>query len=349
MPDFSMLTALFYPSLIVLVALVVGFVVERLVLAKLRFIASRTAWQGDDIIVASLRGMIILAFFVVGLYSAVQSAQVSDHWREVMEKAVMVVLILTITVFLSRLAVGFVSMYGQRGGSSFPAASIFRNITKLMVFFLGALVVLQSLGISITPILTALGIGGLAVALALQDTLSNLFAGLHILASRQILPGNFIKLDSGEEGYVTDITWRNTTIRQLPNNMVVVPNSKLASAIVTNYYLPDPELAVLVQVSVSYKSDLRRVEQTVSEVAKAIMCEVQGGIPSFDPFIRYHTFGDSGIHFTVIMRGKEFVDQHLIKHEFIKRLHERFRAEGIEIPYPQRDVHVHANGMEKVS
>ncbi|MFA5199637.1 MAG: mechanosensitive ion channel family protein, partial [Candidatus Omnitrophota bacterium] len=192
--------------------------------------------------------------------------------------------------------------------------------------------------VSITPILATLGVGGLAVALALQDTLTNLFAGFHITVANQIRVGDYIKLETGEEGYVVDINWRSTKIKMLPNNIVLIPNDKLNKAIVTNYYLPDKEMAVLVDLGVHYKSDLEKVEKITCEVAKSIMAEVNGGVTYFEPFIRYHTFGDSSIKFTVILRAKEFVDQYLIKHEFIKRLHKRYNKEGINIPYPIRAI-----------
>jgi small-conductance mechanosensitive channel len=124
----------------------------------------------------------------------------------------------------------------------------------------------------------------------------------------------------------------------LANNLVIVPNAKLAQAIVVNHHLPSHDLAVLVEVGVDYDSDLAHVERIVVEVGRAVMKDVPGGVPEFDPFIRYHTFGDSSINFTVILRGREFVDQYLIKHEFIKRLHARFDREGIVIPFPIRTV-----------
>jgi len=244
------------------------------------------------------------------------------------------------TFVVSKIAVGFVRLYSGKAAGVLPSSTIFVNLTRTVVMLLGALVVLQTFGISITPVLTALGVGGLAVALALQDTLSNFFSGLQILLARQIKPGDFIKLETGEEGYVVDITWRNTTIKTLPNNLVVIPNAKLASAIVSNYYMPDKEIAVLVPVGVSYSSDLKRVEKVTIEVARDVMKSVSGGVPDFEPFIRYHTFGDSSINFNVIMRAKEFTDQFLIKHEFIKRLHERYAAENINIPFPIRTVYL---------
>jgi small-conductance mechanosensitive channel len=179
-------------------------------------------------------------------------------------------------------------------------------------------------------------VGGLAVALALKDTLSNFFAGFHIVATKQIRVGDYLKLSSQEEGYVNDISWRTTKIRTLAGNLVLVPNAKLTELIVTNYTLPGKDMAVMVGVSVHYNSDLAKVERVACEAAAEVMREVPGGVPDFVPSIRYHTFGESGIGFSVIMRGETFVDQFLIKHEFIKRLHDRFAREGIVIPYPIR-------------
>ena len=202
----------------------------------------------------------------------------------------------------------------------------------------GLLILMDSFGVSITPLLASLGIGSLAVALALQPTLENFFSGIQIIVDKPIKIGQFIKLDSGEEGYVAKVGWRSTWIRMLPNNVVVIPNKILVSSKILNYYYPETEMAVLVQVGVHYEADLKRVEKVTIEVAREVMKTVQGGVPGFEPFIRYHTFNDFSIDFTVILRAKEFVDNYLIKHEFIKRLHERYNKEGIIIPYPIRAI-----------
>jgi small-conductance mechanosensitive channel len=126
--------------------------------------------------------------------------------------------------------------------------------------------------------------------------------------------------------------------------MIIVPNSKLASTTVTNFYQPVQEMAVLIQVGVSYDSDLKEVERVTIEVAKQVMKDIEGGIPQFEPFIRYHTFGDFSVNFTVIMRVREYVNQYLVKHEFVKRLHEQYKKEGIDIPFPIRTVHMVQTG-----
>ena len=138
-----------------------------------------------------------------------------------------------------------------------------------------------------------------------------------------------------------DIAWRSTTIRALPNHIIIVPNNKMAGAIVRNYMLPDHEVAVLVNLGVAYDSDLDKVEKVTTEVAREILTEVEGGVPEFEPFIRFNNFNQSSIDFSVIMRGKQFTDQFLVKHEFVKRLQKRYQQENIEIPFPIRTVYLH--------
>jgi small-conductance mechanosensitive channel len=244
----------------------------------------------------------------------------------------------SVTLGLAALASQSVDTYGALISPALPVSSLTRNVAWGLIAVLGLLVVLNGLGLSITPMLTALGVGGLAVALALQEPLANFFAGLFITLAGQIRVGDYVTLDSGHEGYVVDFSWRSTRLRMLANNLIVVPNAKLAQAIVVNHHLPSQDLAVLVDVGVDYASDLRHVERVVVDVGREVMREVAGGVPDFEPFIRYHTLGDSSIDFTVILRAKEFVDQYLIKHDFVKRLHTRFNEEGIAIPFPIRTI-----------
>lgn len=328
------------PAALVAGGILLGLVFNRFILWELKRIASRTKWEGDEILVDAMRGAPVLWFLLAGVYGALEYVQIAPAVEAILKKCLLVLAILSVTWVGARTVAGFVQLYSRRVGGVLLSTSMFANLTKAIVVLIGFLIILQSLGISIAPLLTALGVGGLAVALALQDTLSNLFAGIHVIASKQVRPGDYVKLDSGGEGYVSDVTWRYTTIRALPNNLIVIPNAKLASAVVTNFNLPETEMAVLVEVGVSYGSDLERVERVTCDVARETMKAVPGGIPTFDPFIRYHSFGDFSINFTVILRCGAFVDQYLVKHEFVKRLHRRYGAEGIEIPFPIRTIHL---------
>lgn len=300
--------------------------------------AAATKWQWDDLLVAALRGPFVLWCLVAGLYVAVVASPASAGVVSVSGRILSVLWVFSLTLVALRIVDQIIRRYGAQLTTTLPLTSLTQNLAKGIVLVVGALIILNGLGISIAPMLTALGIGGLAVALALQDTLSNLFSGIYVTAARQVRVGDYIKLESGEEGYVVDIAWRSTRIRNLPNNWIIIPNTKLAQAIVTNYNLPSQDMAVLVQVGVDYRSDLEKVERVTCEAAKEVMRKVPGGVPEFDPFIRCHTFADSSINFTVILRAKTFVDQYLIKHEFVKNLHRAFAQEGITIPFPIRTV-----------
>jgi len=184
------------------------------------------------------------------------------------------------------------------------------------------------------PILATLGVGGIAVALALQDTFANLFAGFIITVNKQLKVGDYVRLDGGQEGYIVDINWRVTKIRMLPNNLVLVPNSKITQSVLTNYYLPNKETNITISFGVHYDSDLDKVERVATEVGKDVMEHVSGGIPGFQPVVRFNELADSAITGAAVLRVREFEAQNSVKHEFIKRLIKRFREEQIVIPYP---------------
>jgi small-conductance mechanosensitive channel len=327
-----------YPVIIFVIALAAGYIIRKILFNRLMAWAKKSQSQMDDIIISSIKGPSLIWCLMLSLYLATKFSTLEQDKADLIGKILLVLGIISFTIVIANVLGKLIAAYSQKTRLAIPVTSLTQNLVRIIVLLMGFLIVLNSMGIPIAPIIATLGIGGLAVALALQETLANLFAGFYIIISRQIKVGDYIKLDTGEEGYVTDINWRATKIRMLPNNIVLVPNDKLTKAIVINYYLPDKELAVLVNLGVHYKSDLQKVEKVTCEVAKEVMKEVAGGVPEFEPFIRYNTFGDSSINFTAVLRAKEFNDQYLIKHEFIKRLHERYNKEGIVIPYPIRAI-----------
>lgn len=251
-----------------------------------------------------------------------------------------VVIGLLILLLIARVILLMIRKAGSKNDTLRPFIPTFSRVINVIFLAIGALIVLDAMGISITPMLATLGIGGLAVGLALQDTLANFFSGIYILFSQPVRVGDYVRLENGDNGYVRNIGWRETRIQTLPGNIIVVPNSKLSQMVVTNYYLPEKQMACLVQVGVSYDSDLAKVERVTNEVSRQVLKSVTGGVKNFEPFIRYHTFADFSINFTVILRVNEFVDKYLLTHEFIKALHKRYQEEGIEIPFPIRTVHM---------
>ncbi|MBQ0825949.1 mechanosensitive ion channel family protein [Streptomyces tagetis] len=326
------------PAGIALAAGLLGAFALRVLLRWLAGQARRTRWSGDDVLVDALRTVAPCAAVAGGVAGAAAALPLNRAVQHGVNQVLTVLLIFVATASAARVIAGLVRTVTTSRSGVAGSATIFVNITRVLVLAIGFLVVLQTLGISIAPMLTALGVGGLAVALALQDTLANLFAGIHILASKTVQPGDYIKLSSGEEGYVEDINWRQTTVRALSNNLVVIPNGQLAKTNMTNFMRPEQRLTILVQAGVAYDSDLDHVERVTVEIVAEVMTEITGAVPEHEPAVRFHTFGDSRIGFTVILGVGEFSDQYRIKHEFIKRLHRRYREEGIRIPAPARTI-----------
>ena len=328
----------FWPPLLGFAIFLFGLALRPVLFSRLKRWVEKTRWTWDDLAVEVIRGPFLLWCLIAGIYVTVISLPGDPRLRDLAAKLLTVLWFISLTIVILRLADQLIQRYGEKLATALPLTTLTQNLTKGIILVIGGLMILNNLGISITPLLTALGVGGLAVALALQETLSNLFAGIYVTIARHIRIGDYIKLDSGEEGFVTDIGWRSTRIQTLPNNLVIIPNTKLAQAIVTNFNLPTRDMAVLVQVGVDYRSDLEKVERVTLEVGREVMDRVPGGVPEFKPFIRYHTFGDFSIRFTVILRSRTFTDQYLIKHEFIKRLQRRYAQEGIVIPFPTQTV-----------
>ncbi len=324
------------PLGIFMIVLSAGYALRGYLLARISRRARTSDFRMVDAVLSAVRTPFLLLCIMLGIYAALEFSNLPNALVAKADKGLSILAVFACAMVAANILTGFTRIHAERIDSVLPVTSLTENVIRIVVYGVAGLIVLNGLGISIAPILATLGVGGLAVALALKDTLSNFFAGFHIIATKQIRVGDYLKLSSQEEGYVNDISWRTTEIRTLAGNLVLVPNAKLTELIVTNYGLPEKDMAVLVDLGVHYNSDLARVERVTCEVAAEVMREVSGGVPAFTPSIRYHTFGESGINLTVVMRGATFVDQFLIKHEFIKRLHDRFAREGIVIPYPIR-------------
>jgi small-conductance mechanosensitive channel len=302
----------------------------------LRTKAQKSKIALDDLLVNALEFPLILFLMSIGLKVFFDAVPLSPKAAKYGTALLVILFILAGYLFLDKMFIEGLSRYSKKVHFIATSAGALKSLIRVVILGLIVLIILDRLNITITPFLASMGIGGLVIALALQDTLANFFAGLHIFAERPIAVGNYVKLESGEEGYVNHIGWRNTRIRMLPNNTIIIPNSRVVNSQIINYYRPQKEMAARVQVGVSYDSDLDHVERVTVEVARGVLRDTPGGVKEFEPFIRYHTFHDFSINFTVILRVQEYVDRYLVTHEFIKRLHKRYNQEGIEIPFPIR-------------
>ncbi|HPC35738.1 MAG TPA: mechanosensitive ion channel family protein [Candidatus Marinimicrobia bacterium] len=334
------------PLTIVVISALIGLLLDRLVFSRWRKNIRKTRHPVFKVIGHSMRGILIILMGLVGLYIALSYFGIEQEVLSSLRKLLIVLIILTFTVLLARIAVGFIENLGRH--RKMPSLTLFINLTKIVVYVIGFLIILQTLGISITPLLTALGVGGLAVALALQDTLSNLFAGIFIIGTRLVRPDDYIMLSGGVEGYVKDVNWRNTIIRTMTNNENVIPNSELSKVIITNYSRPDKKMSLIVPVLIGYNNDLNKVEEVLIQIAREVLNEIEGGVKDSEPLVRFSIFGESNISLNLIVKVRNYEAQFPIRHELIKRIHQRFKEENIEVPYPVRTVYLKSPGEQEI-
>jgi len=328
--------AIFGASLVI--AVLVYFLFNKI----LKILVGRTKTTLDDYIVKALGRPVFLFVLVFGPYVALTSTTYLDKWQDVLHRALLSAEIVIVGYAVKRLLDALTRWYGEEIASRTSTTwddrvlPLLRRISSVMIYAIVLLLVLQAQGLNISPLIAGLGIGGLAMALALQPTLSNFIAGTYTVTESGIGVGHYIELDGGPSGWVEQVGWRTTKIRTFWNNLVIIPNSKLADSIVTDYERPGPSVYATLECGVSYESNLERVSNVATEVTNEVLGKSQGADLSYTPAVRYYQFGDYNVNFRIVFKTKTYVDQFLIKDQLIRALHNRFNEEGIEINYPVR-------------
>ena len=292
------------PLVTIILGIALGLLFKKFLVSKLKSLSENNKWQSDDVIVNALDKVIVFWFFLAFSSMAIGNTDLPGP-EDIYQKIISAFLIISISLTASRVILGLLDVWSQTNKSR-PSTGIFKGLTNVSIFSIGILFILQSFGISITPLITALGVGGLAVSLALKDTLSDLFGGINILLSKTMQEGDYVQLDNGYQGYVENVGWRYTTIRERANNIISIPNSVLSGSISKNFSSMDSAFRVPIQIGVSYDSDLDHVEKVALDVAHEIYDELECVSKSYKPVIRFREFADSSVNFFIYFQGKNF-------------------------------------------
>ena len=328
-------------ALFALIWVSLSFLTSNLFDKYVRRWGAKTQTRFDKILVDALHGPLLVFLLLLGGHILLNAVELTPKMARLATVGVSLATALVMIFAAIRFYHGILREFGERYEPIKPSLGILNLLGKALIILIGLLITLDSLSISITPLLTTLGIGGVAVALAFKDTLANFFAGLYVLADRPIRVGDFVKIEGGPEGYVENIGWRSTRIRTLANNIAVLPNSKVSESMITNFFLPDRSMSFGLPIHISYQNDPRKIEAILLEEAVRATREVEGLLPEPAPLVRLIPgFGESSLNFTLICQIREFVDQYRVQHELRHRIFARFQKEGIQIPYPQQIVHL---------
>ncbi len=341
---------LIVPACVLIFALFVGIAINGMLKDRIK---ERVAIDDESkiksIFFNALHGLPISMSLIIALYWIVSTSEyLPAGISKIFSYLLFTVIVFTLTRVIERTLSGFI-IWKMGSTSEVSQSSLLNTIFRIFIYASSALIILQYYGISIAPIITAMGVGGMAIAFGVQETVANIFSGLHLLLTKQVQINDYIKLSSGAEGRVSDINFRFTTVTPANDgSVIVIPNKTIAGEVMTNYSRPRDDIVIVVPIGVSYDSDLEHVEKVTVDVAKKIMAAVDGYEPMIDsngkdinplsPVVRYQAFGDSSIDFQAILHATNFKNQFLIKHEFIKAISKRYREEGIDIPFPIRTV-----------
>jgi small-conductance mechanosensitive channel len=260
---------------------------------------------------------------------ALAHAELPDKYARLADDWIVAFVIVSLTLVAMSAAGRMMIAYGQRQGMPLAAAGLPRTLTRVVIVILGAMALLSSFHKQIAPLLTALGVGGIAVALALQDTLVNFFAGIHILVERPISVGDYIRLENGQDGVVTDIGWRTTRVRTGSNDTIVIPNTKITSGILINYNLPDPRGVIEVAVAVAHEADAGQVCRIALEEAAQVagVLEAPAPVCLCDPGVL-----PTHLQFKLLVNVASRLEAGRVQSELRLRLLRRLRTEGVPLP-----------------
>jgi small-conductance mechanosensitive channel len=318
-----------WPLAYVAGGIVLGVIVERIFTLG-PGVAIRKRWPAIAPGMSALCVAIVVWCFLLGVYAAILNYHLNAGSVDLVRKILVGVAIATATYVVGRALMGLVASYSERT-ATLPNASLLPMFVELVVFVLGGMMVLSTVGISITPLITALGVGGLTLGFALSTPLSNIFAGLLLIASRQLRPGDYIRFDGGVEGWVIDISWFATTLRDRSDNYVIMPNAKITSGYFVNFDLPNPHLTIELKAAVASNADLDAAERAIHDAAVETLrvCKVN---TDTDPYVRFVDFTDTKVNFVAYLRARSMQDQLLLQHEFVKQLQARWLRDPKSLP-----------------
>jgi len=343
--DFLPFGSEIFAGIIILITVVLAKIVNYTVSKIAKHVTSKTSTTLDDIIVKAVQRPIFIGILLGGIFIAIPYIGPLFVFAAEITLGFGVLYTLFGLWFAIRIVNAGIEWYSTEMAHKTKTDKddqflpIIKKVVMGVFGVIALIMILGIFGIEITALIAAMGLGGLAIALALQPTLTNFFSGTQLVVDQPVRIGDFIELDSGEKGTITDIGWRSTKLKIFGDNVLIIPNSLMAEAKIINYNYPAKPFMFTLDCGVGYNEDLEKVEKVTIETAKASMKNLGTGLEEFEPFIRYKEFGDSNINFSIYFHVKKYGDKFLLRHEFIKDLKKRFDKEGIEISWPIRKVY----------
>jgi len=302
--------------------------------------ARRTTTMLDDALLSALKQPITYLLFILGAWGALHRLPAPAGIVSRLDLGLFVISILLVTLAFMR-SFGILlswytssSRFADSSGLAAEFGPMLRRLGQLFLGVLAVIAILQRLGVNVLSLVVSLGVGSLAVGLAAQDTLANMFAGLALMFDRPFRIGDRIKLASGDVGEVETIGMRATLLKTLDDTILIIPNSVLVKERVVNQSRPTHHITTRVEVGVAYGSDLALVKRILAEAA--LRCELVERERA--PVVLITKFADFSVNFLLIFWTRDYRQQGQAASDVHQEIDRRFREAGIEIPFPVRQI-----------
>ena len=313
-------------------------VISRKVILKL---TKKTKTDIDDLIVKRTNRPISLILLLIGIRLSLLPLGIKPNILDIIEHAISSSVIVIITYIAIAVFGVFIDNWGRKAAEKTKSTvddqliPIFHRFSRIFISIVGLLFILPVWGIQIGPLLTSLGIAGIAIAFALQTTLGNIFGGMSIVLDKSVKVGDAVKIDN-ETGTIVDVGLRSTKLKTLDNEIITIPNGKLADSKILNFLHPDPTLRVSIDFSAEYGSDILKVKKVVLETLGRIPSILKNPAPS----IVLAEMGDFALKFKALFWVASFDRKFEAKFSATEGTYNALRKAGITIPFPTRTVYL---------
>jgi MscS family membrane protein len=330
--------------------IILGIMLAFLARMAVRWLESKagdTNTQWDDILIAAIGTPVQFTIIVLAVYYGVTFFDIlPDSMRWILDPSYATAFYILISAWiLATVLHSIIHIYGRRYAEQSETdlddrlVELLELVIRYVIWFAAIMAILKVFNIDITPLLAGAGIAGIAVALAAQDLISNFFGGAIITVDKPFKVGDRIKVED-YYGDVISVGTRSTRIKTLDYQVVTIPNNKLTSNIIINYSEPDQKLRITIPITVAYGTDPKRVKEILLEVAQDAIKNSEYLLDDPVPTVFFTEFAESSLNFILRVWARKYNLPDEVKDTINCRIAERFAKEGIEIPFPQMDVHM---------
>ncbi len=323
------------------ITVIIAFLAKIILKQVLKPLAKKTKTKIDDIVIKSVSSIIFYIALLLGIKVGLQNFEVGENIQAIFDGIINTLLVFIVTVFLLKIISGFALQWTKEWKFKTKTTAderlipFLQKILKAVVIVLALIFAFNAWKINISPLLATAGIAGLAIGLAVKDSLSNILGGLQLVLDKTFKVGDKIQLESGELGVIMDVGLRSTKLRTYDNEVIYIPNGYLANTKIKNFTEPDLSIRASVSFGVEYGSDTKKVQKVVLEAIK----KIENVIEQPEPVVLFLEMSDFSLDFVARAWVESYTDAYSTKLKMTDEIYNALNKANIGIPFPTRTVY----------